>query len=216
MINRIFRVFLFLTIIYSCNIGKTGNEINKLKAMETKNITNAADTATFGGGCFWCIETIFSQLKGVDTVLSGYSGGNIKNPTYKEVCNGNTGHAEVVQIVYDSSQITFGELLEVFFNVHDPTTINQQGNDVGTQYRSAIFYHTEDQQKDALAYITQLDSSKVFGNKIVTEIAPFGLFYLAEDYHQNYFNQNGGEPYCQYVVRPKVDKFRKKFENKLK
>ncbi|NEQ51063.1 MAG: peptide-methionine (S)-S-oxide reductase MsrA [Leptolyngbya sp. SIO3F4] len=180
--------------------------------MEDANVA----TATFGGGCFWCTEAIFQQLEGVIRVESGYSGGHVKNPAYKEVTTGRTGHAEVIQITYDPSKITFDELLEVHFQTHDPTTLNRQGNDVGTQYRSAIFYHNEEQREKAEYYKKELDASGAFDNPIVTEITAFDAFYVAENYHQNYFNDNGGEPYCSFVIRPKVEKFRKVFGDKLK
>jgi peptide-methionine (S)-S-oxide reductase len=174
------------------------------------------ETATFGAGCFWCVEAVFQNLKGVESVVSGYSGGHIKNPSYKEVCNGNTGHAEVVQITYDPKVISFSELLEVFWQSHDPTTLNRQGNDVGTQYRSAIFYHNEEQQMLAEKYKKELDESDAFDDPIVTEITPFINFYKAEDYHQNYFNENPYQPYCSIIIRPKVEKFKKVFKDKLK
>ncbi|MDW3192369.1 MAG: peptide-methionine (S)-S-oxide reductase MsrA [Cytophagales bacterium] len=172
--------------------------------------------ATFGNGCFWCTEAVFQKLKGVSKVKSGYSGGKIDNPTYREVCSGTSGHAEVLQITYDDEQITFDELLEVFWNTHDPTTLNRQGNDVGTQYRSVVFYHDDEQRKQTEAYKVQLDQSGTWKDPIVTEIAPFERFYEAENYHDDYFNQNGSQPYCQFVVRPKVDKFVKQFADKLK
>src|SRR5450759_3687020 len=178
--------------------------------------TTALDTATFGAGCFWCVEAVFQNLKGVQSVVSGYAGGTVKNPTYEDVCSGATGHAEVCQIAYDPKQVTYPELLEVFWKTHEPTTLNQQGNDAGTQYRSAIFYHNEEQKKLAEHYKKELDSSKAFDAPIVTEIAPFTNFYKAEDYHQNYFNEHGAQPYCQFVIRPKVDKFKKAFKEKLK
>lgn len=174
------------------------------------------EKATLAGGCFWCIESIFSQLQGVINVKSGYGGGTIKNPTYKEVCTGQTGHAEVVQITYDSNKIGFEELLEVFWTVHDPTTLNRQGADIGTQYRSAIFYHNEKQKQIAEDYIKQLENSKTFKNPIVTEVTAFSNFYPAEDYHTDYYERNGEQPYCQMVIRPKVLKFQKTFNNKLK
>ncbi len=174
------------------------------------------DTATFGNGCFWCTEAIFQDLKGVLKVTSGYSGGKIKNPTYKEVCSGLTGHAECLQIIYDPSVISFEALLEVFWKTHDPTTLNRQGNDVGTQYRSVIFYHDEKQKQLAEHYKKVLEAARVFDKPIVTEITVFDVFYPAENYHQEYYNLNGQEPYCQYVIRPKVEKFRKVFKDKLK
>ena len=174
------------------------------------------ETATFGAGCFWCVEAVFQNLKGVESVISGYSGGHIKNPAYREVCNGNTGHAEVAQITYDPKVTSFAELLEVFWQTHDPTTLNRQGNDVGTQYRSAIFYHNDEQKEIAEKYKQELEASGAFDAPIVTEISPLTNFYPAEDYHQNYFNQNPSQPYCSMVVRPKVDKFKKVFKDKLK
>ncbi|HYG37034.1 MAG TPA: peptide-methionine (S)-S-oxide reductase MsrA [Cytophagales bacterium] len=174
------------------------------------------EKATFGNGCFWCTEAIFQDLKGVESVVSGYSGGHTENPTYKEVCNGTTGHAEVLQITYDPSVITFDELLEIFWETHDPTTLNRQGNDIGTQYRSAIFYHNNEQKELAQKYKKKLDESGAFPRPIVTEITPFTIFYKAENYHQNYYNLNGSEPYCSMVIRPKVEKFRKVFKDKLK
>jgi peptide-methionine (S)-S-oxide reductase len=172
--------------------------------------------ATLGAGCFWCVEAVFQQLKGVDTVVSGYSGGKVDKPTYKEICTGTTGHAEVTQIYFDPKTISFEELLEVFFNTHDPTQLNRQGNDEGTQYRSVIFYHNEEQKQIAEVYKKQISGAGTFDKPVVTEISPFTKFFPAEDYHQNYFNQNGSQPYCVYVVRPKVEKFQKQFKDKLK
>ncbi len=178
--------------------------------------TNATDTATFGAGCFWCVEAVFQEMKGVIKVTSGYSGGTIKNPAYKEVCNGTTGHAEVCQIVYNPKEVSYKELLEAFWQTHDPTTLNRQGNDAGTQYRSVIFYHNNEQKQLAEKYKEELNKSEAFRTPIVTAIDPIGPFYAAEDYHQNYYNQNGDAPYCQYIIKPKVDKFRKVFHDKLK
>ncbi len=174
------------------------------------------EKATFGNGCFWCTEAVFLELKGVQKVESGYSGGQVKNPTYREVCTGETGHAEVIQITYDPKVISYEELLEVFWNTHDPTTLNKQGADEGTQYRSAVFYHNEEQKKIATEYKKQLEASKVYRNPIVTEISPLINFYKAEDYHQNYYSLNPNQGYCQYVIRPKVEKFRKQYSAKLK
>ncbi len=174
------------------------------------------ETATFGTGCFWCTEAQFQQLEGVLTVESGYSGGDRPNPTYEEVSTGNTGHAEVVQITYDPAKITFATLLEAFWLSHDPTQLNRQGNDVGTQYRGVIFYHNEEQRKEAEFYKKKLQESGSYSAPIVTEIAPFKAFYKAENYHQNYYNQNGSAPYCYYVVKPKLEKFKKAFAEKLK
>jgi peptide-methionine (S)-S-oxide reductase len=175
------------------------------------------DTATFGTGCFWCTEAIFEQLNGVLKVTSGYAGGHVKNPTYKQVCDGETGHAECVQIHYEPNKISYDELLEVFWQVHDPTTLNRQGADVGTQYRSAIFYHTPEQKEKAERYKTELDKSGAFKNPIVTEITPASQFYAAENYHQEYYQNNkNANPYCAVVIRPKLDKFQKVFAKKLK
>ena len=171
--------------------------------------------ATFGAGCFWCVEAAFQQLKGVSSVVSGYSGGTVENPTYQQVCTGSTGHAEVCQITFDSETISYEELLEVFFEIHDPTTLNRQGNDVGTQYRSVIFYHDEDQKKIAEKVKAELDKKGVWKNPIVTEITPFTKFYKAEDYHQDYFRTNPNQPYCRVVIKPKIDKFEKVFKLKL-
>jgi peptide-methionine (S)-S-oxide reductase len=174
------------------------------------------EQATFGAGCFWCVEAVFQDLKGVEKVVSGYMGGRIANPTYKEVCSGLTGHAEVAQLTYDPSVISFEELLEVFWKTHDPTTLNRQGADAGTQYRSAVFYHNEEQRRLAEGYKQKLNAAHAFPNPIVTEITAATTFYPAEDYHQNYYNQNGQQPYCQFVVKPKVDKVRQVFADKLK
>jgi peptide-methionine (S)-S-oxide reductase len=174
------------------------------------------DTATFGAGCFWCVEAQFQMLDGVISVTSGYSGGTVKNPAYREVCNGTTGHAEVVQVVYDTTKLSYDEMLEAFWHTHDPTQLNRQGNDVGTQYRSVIFYHNEEQKKKAEHYKQQMNEKNTWGKPVVTEISAFTTFYKAEDYHQNYYKQNGNEGYCQYVVRPKVEKFREVFKEKLK
>jgi peptide-methionine (S)-S-oxide reductase len=171
--------------------------------------------ATFGSGCFWCTEAIFQQLRGVKSVVSGYSGGTVAQPSYEQVCTGKTGHAEVCQIEYDSSLISYEDLLEVFFTTHDPTTLNRQGNDVGTQYRSVIFYHDEEQRRTAERMKKDLEAKKTFNSPIVTEIAAFKKFYPAEDYHQNYFRNNPSQQYCRYVVAPKVAKFEKVFKLKI-
>ncbi len=171
--------------------------------------------ATFGNGCFWCTEAIFQRLDGVKSVVSGYAGGKIKNPTYREVCSGLTGHAEVVQIDYDESVLSYRELLEVFWKTHDPTTLNRQGNDVGTQYRSVVFYHDEDQRLQAERYKKELDDAEIWNSPIVTEITPINNYSVAEDYHQNYYNENGEQPYCSLVITPKVKKFKEVFSDKL-
>ncbi len=174
------------------------------------------DTATFANGCFWCTEAVFQELKGVISVTSGYSGGTTKNPTYRQVCTGTTGHAEACQIVYNPGEITFAELLEVFWKTHDPTTLNRQGNDEGTQYRSAIFYQHEAQRLTAEKYKLELNKSMVFPDPIVTEITPYKNFYKAENYHQDYFNLHGEEPYCRLIIQPKLDKFKRVFRDKLR
>ncbi len=172
--------------------------------------------ATFGNGCFWCTEAIFQQLKGVETVLPGYTGGQVKNPTYNQVCTGSTGHAEAIQITYDPAVITYRELLDVFFYTHDPTTLNRQGGDVGTQYRSAIFFHNKEQESDAKIIIAQLTEEGVYDDPIVTEVSPIDIFYQAEDYHRNYYNNNKNQGYCRAVINPKLDKFMKKYGSKTK
>lgn len=174
------------------------------------------EVATLAGGCFWCLEAVFDDLVGVTDVVSGYSGGRVPNPTYKHVCSGETGHAEVVQVTFDPSVIAFGDLLKVFFTIHDPTTLNRQGADIGTQYRSAIFYHSPDQERTAEETIAELNAAKVWDRPIVTEVTAFQAFYPAEDYHQEYFRRNPAQPYCQMIVAPKVAKFRKQYLQQLK
>ena len=185
------------------------NEVNIPQGLKT-------DTATFATGCFWCTEAVFQELKGVLKATSGYSGGHVANPSYEEVCTGTTGHAECLQIIYDPKVISFDELLEVFWEAHDPTTLNRQGNDVGTQYRSAIFYHNEEQRQKAEHYKAELNKSGAYSNPIVTEITPFTRFYSAENYHQDYYRTHGSQPYCSLVIRPMVEKFEKVFKDKLK
>ncbi|MGB1288525.1 MAG: peptide-methionine (S)-S-oxide reductase MsrA [Aggregatilineales bacterium] len=174
------------------------------------------EIATLGGGCFWCLEAVYDRLQGVTKVESGYSGGHVVNPTYREVCNKTTGHAEVVQVTFDTDDLSFREVLEVFFSTHDPTTLNRQGNDVGPQYRSAIYYHSDAQKQVTEAFIQELTDDTVFKNPIVTEVAELDTFYVAEDLHQNYFENNRMQPYCLAVVAPKVAKFRRKFADRLK
>jgi peptide-methionine (S)-S-oxide reductase len=178
--------------------------------------STSLDTITLGAGCFWCVEAVYQNVKGIKSVVSGYMGGKTENPSYKEICTGTTGHAEVCQLIYDKNEISFEEVLEVFFGTHDPTQLNRQGNDIGTQYRSAIFYHSENQKSIAHSIIQQLEKEKVYSLPIVTEITPAAKFHKAEDYHQNYFNLNGSQAYCQFVVRPKVEKLKKVFPEKLK
>lgn len=185
---------------------------DKVAAVDQANL----EKATFGSGCFWCTEAVFQQLKGVHTCVSGYSGGKTKNPTYAEVCTGSTGHAEVIQVTYDPKVVSYADLLEVFWKTHDPTTLNQQGADHGTQYRSVIFYHNEDQHKLANEYLKRLDASGAFDSPIVTEITAMTDFYPAEDYHQNYYKNNPGNGYCSAVIKKKVAKFKAVFKDKLK
>lgn len=217
------RLTLLIIIAYSnsflmsCAQKRTDYDSNKSVVPEAIIKSNSAmDTATLGAGCFWCVEAQFQLLDGVISVTSGFSGGTVKNPAYREVCNGTTGHAEVCQIVYDPSKISFDELLAAFWQTHDPTQLNRQGNDVGTQYRSVIFYHNEKQKELAEKYKKKLSASGAWDGPVVTEISPAGPFYKAENYHQNYFNGNGEQPYCQYVIQPKVEKFKKVFKDKLK
>jgi peptide-methionine (S)-S-oxide reductase len=179
-------------------------------------IIDGKEIATLAGGCFWCLEAVFDDLIGVEDVVSGYSGGKFPNPTYKQVCTGATGHAEVVQVTFDPARISYRDILEVFFSIHDPTTLNRQGGDVGTQYRSAIFYHTPEQKTTAEQVIQELSAARLWGRPIVTDIQPFTKFYPAEDYHQEYFANNAQQPYCQIVIAPKVTKFRKHYLERLK
>jgi peptide-methionine (S)-S-oxide reductase len=196
-------------------IGLTTSYAQQTKSTPS-NMTNKLAIATFGGGCFWCTEAVFQRVEGVEKVVSGYAGGKVKNPTYKEVTSGLTGHAEVIQITFNPAIISYPELLEIFWGTHDPTTLNRQGADVGTQYRSVIFYHSAEQKELASAYKQKLDASGAFERPIVTEISLATEFYPAEDYHQNYFNLNGNAPYCTYVIQPKLEKFKKVFSEKLK
>jgi peptide-methionine (S)-S-oxide reductase len=204
---------LALTISACAQGGKS-----KDKVPEDMEVNNNAKTekATFGGGCFWCTEAQFQYLDGVTKVESGYAGGTVANPTYDQVGSGTTGHAEVIQVTYDPAKITYEELLQAFWQSHDPTQLNRQGNDVGTQYRSVIFYHNEDQHKLADLYKQKLQQSGAYDKPVVTEVAPMTAFYKAEDYHQNYYNQNGSQPYCHFVIQPKLEKFKKVFKDKLK
>ncbi|MDQ4139850.1 MAG: peptide-methionine (S)-S-oxide reductase MsrA [Bacteroidota bacterium] len=218
--NRIFlnlMAFLLL-VLQACTEGKTKPvttpALPPLSAAEIK--AKGLEIATFAGGCFWCTEAVFERLRGVDRVISGYTGGQEKNPTYEQVGSGETGHAESVQIYYDPKQVTYPELLEVFFATHDPTTLNRQGPDVGKQYRSAIFYHNEEQKQEAASYMKELEAKKAFPNRIVTQLQPYKVFYPAEDYHQDYYEHNPNDPYIQSVTAPKVHKFEKQFKAKLK
>ena len=206
---------IFILTLLSCNLTSGKKVENKLFADKTESM-NQLELATFGNGCFWCTEAIFEQLKGVSKVESGYAGGEVKNPSYKEVCNGTTGHAEVIRLTYDPQVISFRELLDVFFDTHDPTTLNRQGADVGTQYRSAIFYHNDEQKADAEQMIADLKKEKVFDDAIVTEVTAINNYYVAETYHQDYYNNNKNQGYCRMVINPKLEKFVKKYRSKLK
>lgn len=219
-------VFTFLSawcafLFFSCESGRgsatSRNDIRSSFANFSNMTSSNTDTATFGAGCFWCVEAVFQRLEGVLKVVSGYSGGHVKNPTYEEVTSKTTGHVEVCRIIYDPSKISYDELLEVFWQTHDPTTPNRQGNDVGPQYRSVIFYHNNEQQEKAKRYKTELDASGAFDKPLVTGVEPLINFYEAEDYHQNYYNLNkNANPYCYYVIQPKLEKFEKVFKNKIR
>ncbi|MDP2069119.1 MAG: peptide-methionine (S)-S-oxide reductase MsrA [Lutibacter sp.] len=204
------KIFIIFLVFATANIDAQSILTKKSK------MSDKLEIATLANGCFWCTEAIFQRLNGVEKVTSGYSGGKVKNPTYNEVTSGETGHAEVIQIQFDPKIISFQEILEVFFATHDPTTLNRQGYDVGTQYRSAIFYHSTAQKKVAEAFIKSLTDAKVFDKKIVTEVTAFEAFYEAEAYHQNYYNNNKNQGYCVAVINPKLDKFIKKYKDKLK
>lgn len=208
---------LLISFFISCagKVDKTVKEGSVSMATSNK-FDKLLDTATFAAGCFWCVEAQFQQLEGVDTVISGYTGGHTKNPSYKQVCTGNTGHAEAVNIIYHPAIISYDELVEAFFVAHDPTQLNRQGNDVGTQYRSAVFYHNKEQKNKVQFYIKRLNEEKAYDKPIVTEVKPYSDFYIAEDYHQNYYNLNRKEGYCQFVIAPKLDKFQKVFKAKIK
>ncbi|UYQ94318.1 peptide-methionine (S)-S-oxide reductase MsrA [Chitinophaga horti] len=211
--------YLLLGCLFALSLAacaqKKDKKVKVPADMEVKD-TDSTAIATFGGGCFWCTEAQFQYLDGVLKVESGYMGGEVANPTYEQVCTGTTGHAEVIRVTYDPRKIDYPTLLQAFWVSHDPTTLNRQGNDVGTQYRSVIFYHNEAQLKDAEHYKKELAASGAYKDPIVTEIAKEGPFYKAENYHQDYYSQNGSQPYCYYVIRPKLDKFKKVFEKKLK
>lgn len=198
------------------NSEKVMNNSSEKELKTTENNVSTIDTITLGGGCYWCVEAVYEMLKGVIKVESGFSGGTVKNPAYREVCNGTTGHAEVVQITYDTTKTSLDEILKAFFTVHDPTTLNQQGADIGTQYRSVIFYRNGTQYNTAKSIIDKLTKENVYGKPIVTQLAEFTTFYKAEDYHQNYYDQHKEEPYCRMVIQPKIEKFEKIFKDRLK
>lgn len=201
-------------LLSSCSQREAPVTTGVTPAIHTSNMRQ--DTITFGSGCFWCTEAIFQQVDGVTKVVSGYSGGHVVNPTYEQVCDKNTGHAEVCQLVYDPARVSFDQLLEVFWQTHDPTTPDRQGNDVGPQYRSVIFYHDDEQRRKAEQYRDELNKANAFGSPIVTAIEPFRNFYVAENYHQDYYRNNRNQPYCYFVIRPKLEKFEKVFREKKK
>lgn len=207
---------LFLVIILAFISCAKGTTTNTMQPPTDTIASSRLDTATFALGCFWCTEAKFMELKGVVKVVNGFAGGKTTHPSYEQVCSGTTGHAEACNIIYDAQQIDYAELLKAFFTAHDPTQLNRQGNDIGTQYRSAIFYHNPQQRKEAEFYIRRLNEAQAYSKPIVTELAPFTVFYRAEDYHQNYYNQNKNQPYCRYVIQPELEKFKKAFAKKLK
>lgn len=215
-------IFLFSLFASLTSCGYSEGNLQNKKVLDdmsnstTTNSTKMIDTLTIGGGCFWCVEAQLQLLDGVKTVKSGYAGGQVKNPSYKEVCTGLTGHAEVIQVTFDNSVLTLDELLAAFWQAHDPTQLNRQGNDVGTQYRSVIFYRNDEQKTIAEDYKKKLNDEKVYDKPVVTEISPLDVFYPAENYHQNYYNDNSSQGYCQYVIAPKLEKFRKVFKEKIK
>lgn len=215
--NYIVLISSFLGLL-SCG-NKTQVNASKSETQQENNkviMNDSVQVATFAGGCFWCTEAVFLEVKGVEKVVSGFTGGFIKNPAYREVCNGTTGHAEGIQITFNPKEVAYEDLLEIFFATHDPTTLNRQGADEGTQYRSAIFYHSPEQKAKAENYISLIEKEKLYVNPVVTQLEEAGVFYLAEDYHQNYYNLNKSQGYCQYVIAPKLDKLRKYYKSKLK
>ncbi len=216
-LKSVFPTLVFAAMMLTACAQKNTDSKTKAKSKPVMSENAKLDTITLAGGCFWCVEAIYQRLNGVISVTSGYAGGKVKNPSYREVCTGTTGHAEAVQIVYDANVVSLAEIFKVFFKVHDPTTLNRQGNDEGTQYRSAIFFHNEEQHKIALEVKAGLDKSGAFNAPIVTEITPFTNFYKAEDYHQDYYNQNKySNSYCQFVIVPKIEKFESYFKDELK
>lgn len=210
------KLVLSLILLVSCQAKEKKYTVQEFKEPIKMEIQNGKEIATFAGGCFWCTEAIFQEIKGVEKVTSGYIGGKIKNPTYKEVCSGETGHAEAIQITFDPTKVAYEDLLEVFFGTHDPTTLNRQGADVGTQYRSEIFYYSEAQKTKAENYIKFIENEQLYSKPIVTKVSPATEFYAAEDYHQDYYSQNSQQGYCQMVIAPKLEKLRKYYQSKLK
>ena len=217
MRNTIKGLSMVLSLIFSSCTAKEKSVVKEeFKEPIKVKVKEGMEVATFAGGCFWCTEAVFLEIKGVEKVVSGYIGGKTINPTYKDICTGETGHAEAIQITFNPNEVAYEDLLEVFFGTHDPTTLNRQGADVGTQYRSAIFYHSEAQKTKAENYIQLLEKEKLYDKKIVTKVSSATKFYLAEDYHQNYYNQNSSQGYCQMVIAPKLEKLRKYYKSKLK
>lgn len=215
IIKRFKKSFLLFAILPFAACGQQSMQMNHSQK-DNMMMGDKLDTATFAAGCFWCVEAQFKELKGVEKVISGFTGGTVANPSYEEVCTGTTGHAEACNIIYNPSVISYDELLKAFFVTHDPTQLDRQGDDIGTQYRSAIFYHNAQQKKIAEYYINKLNAEKVYPNPIVTQVQPFTVFYKAENYHQDYYSKNGSAPYCQLVIKPKLEKFEKVFKDKLK
>ncbi|CAM3628610.1 peptide-methionine (S)-S-oxide reductase MsrA [Flavobacterium gelidilacus] len=214
------KVFLLVSLLSlgfcKSNEPKVVSQIKEFKEPIKMNIEEGKEIATFAGGCFWCTEAVFLEIKGVEKVVSGYTGGTTKNPSYREIGTGTTGHAEAIEITYDPKLVQYKDLLEIFFSSHNPTTLNRQGADVGTQYRSEIFYHSEAQKKEAEEYIELIEKEKLYEDPIVTVISPAVVFYKAEEYHQNYYNENSSQGYCQMVIAPKLEKLRKYYKSKLK
>ena len=217
MRNSLKGLSLVLGLVFgSCTAKEKPIVKEEFKEPVKIKVKEGMEVATFAGGCFWCTEAVFLEIKGVEKVVSGYIGGTTKNPTYKDICTGETGHAEAIQITFNPNEVAYEDLLEVFFATHDPTTLNRQGADVGTQYRSEIFYHSEAQKTKAENYIQLLEKEKLYDKKIVTKVSPASVFYNAEEYHQNYYNQNSSQGYCQMVIAPKLEKLRKYYKSKLK
>lgn len=210
------KLVLSLILLVSCQAKEKKYTVQEFKEPIKMNIQEGKEVATFAGGCFWCTEAIFQEVKGVEKVVSGYTGGFIKNPAYREVCNGTTGHAEAIQITFNPDLVSYEDLLEIFFGTHDPTTLNRQGADVGTQYRSEVFYHSEAQKEKAENYIQWIEKEKLYNKPIVTKVSPASEFYVAEEYHQDYYSQNSQQGYCQMVIAPKLEKLRKYYKSKLK
>ncbi|BCY28594.1 peptide methionine sulfoxide reductase MsrA [Flavobacterium okayamense] len=210
------KLLLSIILLTSCQAKEKKYTVQEYKEPIKMNIQEGKEVATFAGGCFWCTEAIFQEVKGVEKVVSGYTGGFIKNPAYREVCNGTTGHAEAIQITFNPELVSYEDLLEIFFGTHDPTTLNRQGADVGTQYRSEVFYHSEAQKEKAEQYIQWIEKEQLYSNPIVTKVSPASEFYAAEEYHQDYYSQNSQQGYCQMVIAPKLEKLRKYYQSKLK